>query len=311
MANGELVSVIIPTYFRNEQLIQCVDSVLGQTYDPIEIIIVDDSGNGHANSIIEERSWENIKYIKFNKNRGPQEARNRGIEAASGTFIQLLDDDDYLAPTKIQKQVDIFDQCSDTGVVFCGFESDNKKTLPVRGHRGNVLKEALKFDLDACVTSTMLMRATVLDQMYPLPNTPGSDDTYLKIGLADVTDFEYVDESLVTKNQMSDSREESFGAVKGTYMIIEQYEYLYEQFDESVYLQARSRAIGREMSYLAKNKMWSVRAIYLSIKRIKIDPHPSRIEYIFPLVLLFGKLSFVPSIYVARQVRSWSDKPNR
>lgn len=106
------VSVIIPTYRRSEFLQRAIESVLKQSYKNIEIVIVDDNGEGTDDQIKTEQSLksvfgddERIKYIKNKKNSGAAVSRNNGIEYSSGDYICFLDDDDVYLPDKIEGQL--------------------------------------------------------------------------------------------------------------------------------------------------------------------------------------------------------------
>lgn len=105
------VTVIIPTYKRTvEFLSRAVLSVANQTYDNIEIIVIDDSPESyeHRNDIkdyMNSVSSERIQYYQNEKNMGGSLARNRGISLAHGSFISFLDDDDEYNPEKLSKQV--------------------------------------------------------------------------------------------------------------------------------------------------------------------------------------------------------------
>lgn len=109
--NKRKVSVIIPTYSRPNNLKRAIESVLSQTYGNIELIVVDDNGEGTQyqketelllSSYIENKQ---VKYIKHKHNRNGSAARNTGVHAADGSFICLLDDDDEFLPNKISIQV--------------------------------------------------------------------------------------------------------------------------------------------------------------------------------------------------------------
>lgn len=93
-----LVSIIIPTYFRNEVLVEAIRSANSQTYENTEILIVDDSGTGHAESVIP--SSVDCNYIKLQRNRGANNARKIGLTQANGELVQFLDDDDLLKKKK-------------------------------------------------------------------------------------------------------------------------------------------------------------------------------------------------------------------
>ena len=114
MINAPLVSVIIPTYKRDVELLnRAIQSVLNQTYKNIEIIIVDDNGNPELFDYRENinkyfsflSSNKNIKLIVNDCNLGGALARNKGILEAKGTLITFLDDDDYYLSNKVLNQV--------------------------------------------------------------------------------------------------------------------------------------------------------------------------------------------------------------
>ena len=101
-----LVSVIIPVYNVSRYLPQCLDSVTGQTYQNLEIVIVDDESTDGSGSICAhyaERD-DRIRLIR-SENRGISSARNRGLEKISGTFIAFLDSDDWIEPHTIETLV--------------------------------------------------------------------------------------------------------------------------------------------------------------------------------------------------------------
>jgi glycosyltransferase involved in cell wall biosynthesis len=107
------VSIIIPTYKRGEKFIKrALDSLLCQTYEDIEIVLVDDNAKPEhlqfrqtVESVVEEYKSEKIKYIQNAENLGGALARNEGIKVASGSYITFLDDDDRYLPEKVEKQL--------------------------------------------------------------------------------------------------------------------------------------------------------------------------------------------------------------
>ena len=104
--HGPLVSVVIPTYNRASVICRTIDNVLDQTYPNIEIIIVDD---GSVDNTQEElQKYRNRIRVIRQANAGPSAARNRGIEAALGEFVALQDSDDLWLPTKLERQVSLF-----------------------------------------------------------------------------------------------------------------------------------------------------------------------------------------------------------
>lgn len=107
--NG-LVSVIIPTYKRSSMLLRSINSALSQTYDNIEVLIIDDNvpGDKHSQRIgmlIDSISDERVKLIKQKTPINAAVARNKGIHNARGEYIAFLDDDDLWCKNKIELQI--------------------------------------------------------------------------------------------------------------------------------------------------------------------------------------------------------------
>lgn len=103
VGNLPLVSAIIATYNRANLVGRAVESILGQTYENIEVIVVDDGSTDDTRKVL-ARYGERIRLI-CQDNAGPGAARNRGIAAAKGEIIAFLDSDDLWLPTKIERQV--------------------------------------------------------------------------------------------------------------------------------------------------------------------------------------------------------------
>lgn len=105
----DLVSVIVPTYNRQNLLIDCIDSVLSQTYQKWELIIIDDGSTDETYRVLVDRSYLNqsrIRYIR-KKNGGCASARNLGISVSIGNYICFLDSDDLFMPRKLETEIEL------------------------------------------------------------------------------------------------------------------------------------------------------------------------------------------------------------
>ncbi|MDY0226075.1 MAG: glycosyltransferase [Desulfomicrobium apsheronum] len=100
-----LVSVIIPTYNRPDQLVHAVKSVLEQTYTAFEVIVVNDCGID-VSKLLKALNDHRVAHISHKKNKGLAATRNTGIRSAKGKYIAYLDDDDEFYPDHIQTLVD-------------------------------------------------------------------------------------------------------------------------------------------------------------------------------------------------------------
>lgn len=257
-ANG-LVSVIIPTYFRNEDLRSAIRSALDQTYDPVEVLVVDDSGERHAEDVVDD--FPEVEYHSMGENGGAQRARIAGFEATTGEYVQFLDDDDTLAPEKIARQIPILED-DETGVVYCGLQWEHGPAVrPKSDVRGDVLRRALEFDTAPCMIGTMLIERRYLQQVSLEKHTHGADDIGLKIELARVTCFDYVDDVLVTRGDSVDSLGKSWAAVEGRFSILDTYTDLYASLSPDVRRRALAETYLVEGQRYLEDRRWSPSAI--------------------------------------------------
>lgn len=103
----ETVSVIIPVYNREKTIQRCLDSVLGQTYQNLEIIVIDDGSRDGTAEILKHYARADHRVTVITKrNTGVSDSRNYGIESAHGAYIQFVDSDDWLAKDATQNLVD-------------------------------------------------------------------------------------------------------------------------------------------------------------------------------------------------------------
>lgn len=103
---SELVSVIMPSYNTAEFIEETIRSVLSQTYEDWELIIVDDCSTDNTDKVVAKLLSDNrIRYIKNDTNSGAAVSRNRALREAKGKWIAFLDSDDLWEPDKLQKQV--------------------------------------------------------------------------------------------------------------------------------------------------------------------------------------------------------------
>ncbi len=122
------MSVIVPCHNRARIVVETLDSVLQQTYRPIELIVVDDGSTDGSPKIVErwigalscDRAFSACTIRQ--ENRGPSGARNAGLGASTGEYIQFLDSDDRLHPEKLATQVDAMAR-SEVGFCVCNYQT--------------------------------------------------------------------------------------------------------------------------------------------------------------------------------------------
>ena len=259
--DGSLVSVVVPTYYRNDALPQTIQSVREQTYPRVEIVVVDDSGEANAAPVIEDD--DDVEYLALPENRGANGARTAGAERATGRYVHFLDDDDRMYESKLERQMAAMERDDDVGVVYTGIEKlQGEIDRPKSRARGDVLERALRFELWPCMTSTMLIDRDVLDDLLPLADREAANDLEFMIQLAQRTRFDYVDEALLYKQIGDDSSlGYSLAAAEGRFGIVADYRDLYDRFPPSVRERALANAYETKANLLLRQRTWSPDAI--------------------------------------------------
>ena len=117
-----MISVVIPVYNVEKYLAECVDSVLGQTYQDYEIILVDDGATDSSGAMCDEYAQKDGRIrVIHQPNGGLSAARNTGLSAAAGEFVYFLDSDDYIEPTALADLVSVAEQERADVVFFDGY----------------------------------------------------------------------------------------------------------------------------------------------------------------------------------------------
>lgn len=160
------ISVVIPAYNREKTIVKCLDSVLNQTYQPFEVIVVDDASNDNTVKLVEEYPSDIVKLVKCNKNSGAQTARNIGIKAAKGDWIAFQDSDDIWLPDKLEKQKEAieksnFEVCAGGGIWKKG---DKEEYIFLNGKSGNVYKDILELKT-YILYPTLLIKKDLLEKI--------------------------------------------------------------------------------------------------------------------------------------------------
>lgn len=171
----ELVSIIIPSYGRSVSLHRAIDSVLQQSYENVEILVVDDNGvgteHGNATCKLMQAYLTNprIKYLQHQVNKNGSAARNTGFRASSGNFIMFLDDDDEFTPDKIRIQLATLKDRDDSwGAVYSGYVRKKNGKIIVRSkekREGALLVEELKRNLFVHAGSNLMVRRHVVQEL--------------------------------------------------------------------------------------------------------------------------------------------------
>ena len=169
------LSVIMPVYKAEEYIYRAVDSILNQTYANLEVILVDDGSPDNCGKICDEYAEKDSRVkVIHKKNGGQADARNFGIEAASGEFIGFVDSDDYIEPYMYQEMIDYMQQnrldivCGDTKQIKGNrikFKPRHKENLI--WNKTEAICENLSGSLDNAVTNKIYKREVIDGIRFP------------------------------------------------------------------------------------------------------------------------------------------------
>ncbi len=198
------VSVVIPTYNRAHIVGRAVKSVLGQTYQDWEIVVVDDGSKDDTRAAVEAFHEPRIRFIAHERNQGQCAAWNTGINAARGKYVAFLDSDDEWLPEKLAKSVEAFGKHDErVGLVYSGkmLLEENGTVLGVRTPtlQGNVHDALLAWDFIGSCTR-VVVRRDVLRQVGGFDlSLPSCDDWDLWIRVSKVSEVAAIEECLVKR----------------------------------------------------------------------------------------------------------------
>jgi glycosyltransferase involved in cell wall biosynthesis len=196
-------SVIIPTYNRGRFVREAVDSVLNQTFNDYEIVVVDDGSVDDTKEVL--ASYGNrIRYI-YQTNSGVSAARNRGILSSNGEYVAFLDDDDLWLPRKLELQIKYLDEHPEVGLLFSNTNTAttgedlrfaNKKMSQIsKPHRGKVFRELFVENFIPCCS--VVVRRICFDKVGLFdPSLRNAQDYDMWLRIARFFRVDYIDQPL-------------------------------------------------------------------------------------------------------------------
>lgn len=206
---SELVTAVITTYKRKPEIVErALKSILAQTYENLEIFVVDDSPADYpfrdeVAATVKQYENTGVRYIPHSRNMGACAARNTGLEAAAGTYIGYLDDDDEWLPEKIEKQVAVFEKGDENlGLVYnCDIVQNEELGEIIYGKgyplHGSVFQELLKKGNVIGGTSIPLMRTSALKEIGGFDiSLKATQDYDVWLRIAEKYTIEFIDEHL-------------------------------------------------------------------------------------------------------------------
>lgn len=197
---SNLVSIVIPNFNNSYYISSCIDSVLQQSYRPIEIVIIDDNSTDNSIDIIESYQAKEIKLIKLKYNSGVSHCRNIGIKQARGEYLTTLDSDDILlSQYKLETEYELLKKHQEDNQDIIAFSNivrltESGKRIKVMGGdnilEGSIFEQIYKracfIPRDFLCRREMYIKAGLYDQ-----NIKMYEDWDLKLRLAADNEFYY------------------------------------------------------------------------------------------------------------------------
>lgn len=237
MNKTPLISIVMPAYNAEKYIEQAIDSVINQTYDNWELIVLDDGSSDNTKAIIVRKAEKDyrIHFYENAVNMGVSATRNRGVKVANGEWIAFLDSDDAWENEKLEKQVQFLNEHENARIIFTAssfINEENKKAnyiLHVPTQVG--FKELLKQNVISC--SSALVQKKYLEK-YAMPGDKLHEDytVWLKI-LEDGSQAYGIDEPLLIYRISSNSK--SGNKINAAKMQMRVYQYLGLNIFQSVY----------------------------------------------------------------------------
>jgi len=196
------VSVIIPSYNRAHIILNCLKSIISQTFANLEIIVVDDGSKDNTGDIISNCKDSRIIYLKHDKNQGLPSARNTGIKASTGDILAFLDTDDVWLPKKIEETVKVFGESDkDTGVVYAAsirYRNGKKEYLPpayIYPKEGDIFNRLLLGNFIPAISASVKRECFNEVGIFD-PSLPSLEDWEMWIRLAKKYKFRFIKQPL-------------------------------------------------------------------------------------------------------------------
>jgi glycosyltransferase involved in cell wall biosynthesis len=202
------ISVVIPVFNRPAAVRRAIESVLAQTCQDFEIIVVDDGSTDGTAAVVAAFADHRIKLIRHGQKRGGSAARNTGIRASSAPYVAFLDSDDEWLPTKLERQLDVFERSSEQlGLVYTGAEwlwPDGSVSQRIPRREANLSRTLLTKNVVG-ETSLGMVRRSALDAVGGFDETlPSSQDMDLWLRICERFPADVVPEALVRVSKGND-----------------------------------------------------------------------------------------------------------
>jgi len=165
-----LVSIILPTFNRKKFVVEAIKSVLSQTHNNFELIIIDDGSTDSTKDVVLNQFFDNRIRFFSQENKGVSNARNFGLSVSSGEYITFLDSDDLYIPAKIEKQLYVFNHLNFYGLCHSWYEKfdHNLGSLGIRKvnfFQGHIYPELLFYWKHAMAMPSVMIPRKIYEEI--------------------------------------------------------------------------------------------------------------------------------------------------
>lgn len=176
------ISIIVPVYNTEKYLHKCIDSILNQTFEDFELILVDDGSTDSSRLICDEYAKKDERVVVIHKeNGGLSSARNAGLDAAKGEYISFIDSDDFITETMMQSLLE-HAQMANAEIAITGrinrYEFNNKETIAFKLEKGKIYSKIeaieqllLRKEIDVSVCDKLFKNIVFDDIRFPVGET--------------------------------------------------------------------------------------------------------------------------------------------
>lgn len=211
---SELISIVMPLYNCENFLTQSIDSILEQTYENWELILVDDCSTDKSGAIALSYAEEDkrIRYYKLEKNSGAAVVRNTGIQKVTGDILCFLDSDDTWRKDKIAKEY-AFMKEKNAAIVFAGYDLMGEDGTPLN----KIVHVPEKIDYKEHLYRHIIWTSTIMIDLrkvgkFEMPNLRAGQDVATWLMLLKKCDYAYgIDEVLASYRQVKSSISNNLG----------------------------------------------------------------------------------------------------
>lgn len=203
---AERVSVVLPTYERGHVVGRAIESVLEQSYDRLDLLVVDGGSADGTSAVVDSFDDPRVSYHRREEPAGVSAARNVGVRETDGDLVAFIDADDRWRPTKLERQVTaLADRGPDWAVAYTGIEKDTGEPRTRAGASGDVAPAVRRMAVPT-YTSTILVRRQAFEAVGGFDESlPCFEDWELCLRLAADYRFRYLADPLVVKGTGDDN----------------------------------------------------------------------------------------------------------